>query len=86
MERRNEVRDEETGPQKILQRELVSVETLAELLDVKERTVREWVAKKVVPYHKLGRLVRFNLQEVRKWYHSREVAPFTPSLSRDKMV
>lgn len=44
---------------------LVSVNTLAGLLDVSPRTVRGWVLERKIPYHKVGKLVRFSLVEVR---------------------
>ncbi len=47
--------------------ELIDVHTLAELLGVGERYVRRMVAERRVPTVKLGRLVRFDLAEIRRW-------------------
>lgn len=55
--------------------ELVSVKTLCEMFDLKEETVRGWVKKREIPYHKLGRLVRFKLTEIRSWITARLVKP-----------
>jgi len=37
---------------------------LAKTLNVCERTVREWQAKKVIPFVKVGRVVLFDLEKV----------------------
>jgi excisionase family DNA binding protein len=47
--------------------ELIDVHTLAGLLGVGERYVRRMVAERRVPTVKLGRLVRFDLAEIRRW-------------------
>ena len=47
--------------------ELIDIDTLAELLGVGERYVRRMVAERRVPTVKVGRLVRFDLAEIRRW-------------------
>ena len=47
--------------------ELIDVHALAEFLGVGERYVRRMVAERRVPTVKLGRLVRFDLAEIRRW-------------------
>lgn len=47
--------------------ELVDIGTLARLLGVGERYVRRMVAQRRVPTVKVGRLVRFDLADIRKW-------------------
>ena len=66
--------------------ELVSVQTLSRLLDVKEKTIREWVLKRKIPYHKLGKLVRFHLSEIRAWYQAQKMEILTPEIIRDKII
>jgi excisionase family DNA binding protein len=65
--------------------ELVSIRTLCRLLDVPEKTVRTWVYRRTIPYHKLGKLVRFNVHEIREWYGGTRVAPLTPTVVRDRI-
>ena len=43
---------------------LLTAKQLAEQLQVSERTVATWIAQKTIPFHRVGRLVRFDLQEV----------------------
>jgi excisionase family DNA binding protein len=45
----------------------VSIERLAEYLDVAEKTVRKWVLNNDIPYHKIMKLVRFRLSEIEQW-------------------
>jgi excisionase family DNA binding protein len=46
---------------------LISTKKLAALLDVGEGTVRGWVLHRKIPFHKLGKLVRFRASEVMGW-------------------
>ena len=71
--------------EKAFVQELVSIKTLCRQLDVPEKTVRTWVYRRVIPYHKLGKLVRFNLDEIRDWYRRGRVAPLTPTVVRDRI-
>ena len=66
--------------------ELASVRSLSQMLDVKERTIREWVAKREIPYHKLGRLVRFDIKQIQTWYKGNLIQPFAADLIKDKML
>lgn len=50
---------------------LLNVKEVAQLLNVKENTVYDWVCIQFIPYIKLGRLVRFNQSEVLKWLDNR---------------
>jgi len=65
--------------------ELVSVPTLSRMLDVPEKTIRGWILKRQIPYHKLGKLVRFNVGEIRAWYRAKRVSPLTPDFIRSKI-
>ena len=47
--------------------ELIDIATLAELLGVGERYVRRMVAERRVPMVKVGRFVRFDLADIRRW-------------------
>jgi excisionase family DNA binding protein len=47
--------------------ELIDVKTLARLLAVNERYVRRMIQQRRLPTIKVGRLVRFDLADVREW-------------------
>ncbi len=55
------------------QRRWVSARELAGLLGVTVRTVRNWQQRGLLPYHKQGRAVRFDLREVEQVLAERKV-------------
>ena len=52
---------------------LLTVEDLTQWLQVKPRTVYQWVHERYIPVVKLGVLVRFNPATVTEWLRTREV-------------
>jgi excisionase family DNA binding protein len=67
------------------QKEFVSIKTLGHLLEVPEKTIRAWVYKRLIPYHKLGKLVRFNLTEIQRWSSATKVETLTPTIINDRI-
>jgi len=45
----------------------LSIDEISEHLGVKKDTIYKWVAKKKMPAHKVGRLLKFRIKEVDKW-------------------
>lgn len=45
----------------------LSVEEIATHLGVKRDTVYKWISKKAMPAHKIGRLWKFNKDEIDHW-------------------
>ena len=66
--------------------ELVSVPTLSQMLEIPEKTIRRWVWRREIPYHKLGRLVRFNVEEIQAWCEARKVRPLSGLTVNDRMA
>jgi excisionase family DNA binding protein len=54
-------------------RRFLGSQELAAYLDVSINTVRSWVWQRQIPYHKLGRLVKFDLEEIEPWLKSKRV-------------
>lgn len=48
----------------------VSVEQVAQHLNVKPDTVYKWLERKDMPAHKVGRLWRFRISEINQWVKS----------------
>ena len=46
--------------------QFLSIKSLSRCLDISEDTIRTWVRKKNIPYYKIGKLIRFDLIEVRR--------------------
>jgi len=60
---------------------LVDTGTLAEMLGVGERLVRRLVDQRRIPYVKIGRYVRFDVDEVGQWVDENRVAQCRPALA-----
>ena len=52
---------------------LLSPQELSEVLSISIETVYAWTSQKRIPYIKMGRLVRFNMDEVNKWLERQRV-------------
>ena len=55
---------------------LLSPQELSGVLNISIETVYAWTSQKRIPYIKMGRLVRFNADEVNKWRERQKVAPY----------
>lgn len=47
-----------------------SVDEIADHLGIKRDTVYKWIGERQMPGHKIGRLWKFNKQEVDEWVRS----------------
>ena len=45
----------------------VSIDEISEHLGVKKDTIYKWVARKKMPAHKVGRLLKFQVKEIDQW-------------------
>ena len=50
----------------------LSVDEIAAYLGIKRDTVYKWISERQMPGHKIGRLWKFNKQEVDDWVKSGE--------------
>jgi len=55
-----------------LQRTLLCVEDVAQMLNVSPQTVYKWVRTGYIPHYKLGTSVRFSQEAVVEWLKTRE--------------
>lgn len=46
---------------------LLNIKEISEYLGVSVQTIYDWVYKEKIPYHKVGRLLRFDLNEINEW-------------------
>jgi len=46
---------------------LLDITQLSEAINVKKKTIYDWTHKKQIPYVKMGRLLRFDLDDIEKW-------------------
>jgi excisionase family DNA binding protein len=53
-------------------KKLISIDELATNLGIAKETIYQWTSIKVIPFYKIGRLVRFDEQEIDKWLTERK--------------
>lgn len=58
----------------VMTERLVSLEDVASHLDVSKDTIRAWIKKGTIPFHKVGRQYKFRMSEVNAWVDSGESA------------
>jgi len=49
----------------------LDVNQLSKMLNIKPKTIYDWVHKNSIPYVKLGKLLRFDENEIRRWLESK---------------
>jgi len=48
----------------------VGLSEIAEHLGVSKDTIRNWIKRENIPFHKIGKLYKFRISEVDKWVES----------------
>jgi excisionase family DNA binding protein len=54
---------------------LVDRSDIAAALNVSERTIRQWVTDRKIPFYRIGSATRFDEAEVAAWLEARHVRP-----------
>jgi excisionase family DNA binding protein len=62
-----------------------SVDDIAKYLGIKRDTVYKWIRERQMPGHKIGRLWKFNQQEVDEWVRSVGGSPFSTENDHSKI-
>ena len=57
-------------PNKIETERWLSVEEIANHIGCSKDTIRAWIKKETIPYHKVGRQFKFKISEVDRWIES----------------
>jgi excisionase family DNA binding protein len=55
-----------------MEKQYLSVDELAAYLGISKYTVYWWTATRRIPHKKLGKLVRFDLDEIKLWIQSKD--------------
>ena len=56
-----------------MEKRFLGIEELAQYLGIAKGTAYIWVCRRAIPYVKIGRLVKFDLQEIESWLKERRV-------------
>ncbi|MFC1808387.1 helix-turn-helix domain-containing protein [Candidatus Omnitrophota bacterium] len=57
-----------------MNKRFISIQGLAQYIGVSVKTVRYWLLMRQIPYHKFGRSVRFDLQELEGWFQEHKIS------------
>ena len=49
---------------------LLDISQLSEIINIKKKTIYDWTHKGLIPYVKVGRLLRFDLNDIERWLKS----------------
>lgn len=52
----------------------LSLEEIAKHVGCSKDTIRAWIKKETIPYHKVGRMYKFKISEVDAWIESGQSA------------
>jgi excisionase family DNA binding protein len=52
---------------------MMTVKELAKYINVKEKTIYNFVEKRLIPHYRLNRLIRFRKNEIDQWVDSKKV-------------
>ena len=53
----------------------MNVKELSEYLSVRPQTIYKWTCYRKIPYYKIGRLPKFDIEEVERWILKKKVKP-----------
>jgi len=56
-----------------MNRRLLNVEELSELTGLSKNTIYCWVSQRRIPFVKLGRLTKFDLEKIEEWIEENSV-------------
>lgn len=58
-----------------MQKALIDIKELSELLSIKPKTLYSWVREGKIPFVKINGLLRFRLNKIMAWLESKEITP-----------
>jgi excisionase family DNA binding protein len=58
----------------IRQGEIIRPDELAKCLKVSQAAVYQWCARGTIPYFRIGKVIRFNAEDIGEWLKAKRVA------------
>ncbi|MBT3367835.1 MAG: helix-turn-helix domain-containing protein [Nitrospina sp.] len=62
-----------TSKKFVQDRHLLDYKSAAEWLGIRPQSLRRWVSQRRIPFKKLGRVVRFDADELQSWIDSHSI-------------
>jgi len=56
-----------------MEKQFLNIKETALYLGIKGSTIYSWVHTKQIPYYKIGRLVKFRVEEIDQWIREKRV-------------
>ena len=56
-----------------MEKRYLTVKELSEYLGIPRHTIYCWISMRKIPFVKMGRLVRFDIEAIQKWVQQRKV-------------
>lgn len=53
-------------------KKLINIKELSVYLDVKPSTIYGWTSTRQIPFYKISKLIRFNIDEIDKWLENKK--------------
>lgn len=58
----------------MIQKRLLNAEELSQMIDVRRDTLYRWVSQRRIPYVKVGRSTKFDIDTINEWIKEASVA------------
>jgi excisionase family DNA binding protein len=68
-----------------VERAFWSLEEVATYLNESPYTIREWVARRRIPFYKRGRRLQFNIDEIKEWDRESNYRPTLSEREQDAL-
>jgi excisionase family DNA binding protein len=68
-----------------VERAFWNLEEVATYLNESPHTIREWVARRKIPFYKRGRRLQFSIEEVKKWDRASNYRPTLSEREQDAL-
>ena len=69
-----------------MEKRLLDVNEASEYLGIPVNTLRCWCSRKTIPHVKIGRMVRFDVEELNRWIGERAIPASGPSTDVDRYI
>jgi len=57
----------------VIKRRLINIQELSEYIGLSKNTIYCWVSQRRIPFVKLGRLTKFDLEKIEEWIEENSV-------------
>jgi len=63
----------------MIQKRLINADEASQMIDVRRDTLYRWVSQRRIPYVKVGRSTKFDVEQIEEWIKERTVKPINRS-------